>query len=58
MAGLRGSRLADGLRAVHAHCSALHEALKPTRNITGGTLQIRFLDGDKRLPIMRLHRAA
>ena len=29
-----------------------------TREITGGTLSIRFLDGDRRLPILRLRDAA
>jgi hypothetical protein len=28
------------------------------RDITGGTLSIRFLDGDTRLPVLRLRRAA
>jgi putative transposase len=28
------------------------------RNLTGGELSIRFLDGDRRLPILRLRRAA
>jgi hypothetical protein len=28
------------------------------RNLTGGTLSIRFLDGDRRLPVLRLRRAA
>jgi transposase InsO family protein len=31
---------------------------KPTRDLTGGTLHVRFLDGDKRLPILRLRDAA
>jgi len=31
---------------------------KPTRDVTGGTLQVRFLDGDKRLPVLRFSRAA
>jgi hypothetical protein len=30
----------------------------PTRNITGGTLRVRFHDGDRRLPILRLKDAA
>lgn len=29
-----------------------------TRDVTAGTLSVRFLDGDKRLPILRLSRAA
>ncbi len=29
-----------------------------TRDLTAGTLSVRFLDGDKRLPILRLTRAA
>jgi putative transposase len=31
---------------------------KPTRDLTGGTLHVRFLDGDQRLPILRLRNAA
>ncbi len=31
---------------------------RATREITGGTLSIRFLDGDRRLPILRLREAA
>jgi putative transposase len=31
---------------------------KPTRDITGGTLHVRFLDGDRRLPVLRLRDAA
>ncbi len=31
---------------------------KPTRDITGGTLHIRFHDGDRRLPVLRLRDAA
>ena len=31
---------------------------KATSDITGGTLHVRFLDGDRRLPVLRLHRAA
>ena len=30
----------------------------PTRDITGGTLHVWFLDGDRRLPILRLRDAA
>ena len=30
----------------------------PTRDITGGTLHVRFLDGDRRLPILRFRDAA
>ena len=28
------------------------------RDVTAGTLSVRFLDGDRRLPILRLSRAA
>ena len=31
---------------------------KPARDITGGTLQVRFHDGDRRLPVLRLRSAA
>jgi len=31
---------------------------KRARDLTAGTLSVRFLDGDRRLPILRLHRAA
>jgi len=31
---------------------------RQTRNLTAGTLSVRFLDGDKRLPILRLSRVA
>jgi Integrase core domain len=29
-----------------------------TRDLTAGMLSVRFLDGDRRLPVLRLHRAA
>jgi hypothetical protein len=32
--------------------------VNPTRKITGGTLHVRFHDGDRRLPILRLRDAA
>ena len=31
---------------------------RQTRDVTAGTLSVRFLDGDKRLPILRLRDAA
>jgi putative transposase len=31
---------------------------RQTRNLTAGVLSVRFLDGDRRLPILRLRRAA
>ena len=36
----------------------LDRPAKPTRDMTGGTLSVRFLDGDRRLPVLRLRRAA
>jgi hypothetical protein len=35
-----------------------HRRPRPVRNLTAGVLSVRFLDGDQRLPILRLHRAA
>ncbi len=31
---------------------------KPTRDTTGSTRHVRFLDGDRRLPVLRLRDAA
>jgi len=31
---------------------------KPTGDVTAGTLSVRFLDGDRRSPVLRLHWAA
>lgn len=35
-----------------------HRPPRPTRNLTGGTLHVRFFDGDRRLPVLRLDDAA
>lgn len=36
----------------------LDRPAEPTSDITGGVLSIRFLEGDRRLPVLRLRRAA